>query len=118
MLPAPGQGALAIEIREGDSSMEPVAAALNDSAASIAVSAEREFLRCMGGGCNVPVAAYASVGQHSIHIDGLVCSPDGRKLVRDSLDRGIGQAVEAGRILAEKILGAGGDMILNTEPQP
>jgi hydroxymethylbilane synthase len=113
MLPAPGQGALAIEIREGDSSIEPIAAALNDPAAWIAVSAEREFLRRMGGGCNVPLAAHASVRQNSIHIDGLVCSPDGRNLVRDSVDHEIGNAVEAGKILAERILASGGRCILD-----
>jgi hydroxymethylbilane synthase len=112
MLPAPGQGALAIEIREGDSRVEQVAAALNEPSAWFAVSAEREFLKNMGGGCNVPVAAHAQVRQDSIHIEGLVCSPDGRKLLRDSLDRQLAGAGEAGRILAEKILAAGGKAIL------
>jgi len=119
MLPAPGQGALAIEIREGDSCIEPIAAALNERSAWTAVSVEREFLKRMGGGCNVPVAAHAYVRQDSIHIDGLVCSPDGRNLLRDSLDEELAKAGEAGRILAEKILAAGGDVILRrSEPRP
>jgi hydroxymethylbilane synthase len=113
MLPAPGQGALAIEIREGDSRIEPIAAALNEQSAWIAVSAEREFLRRMGGGCNVPVAAHAYVRQNSIHMDGLVCSPDGRSLHRDSLDQELATAAEAGSALADKILAAGGRAILD-----
>jgi len=113
MLPAPGQGALAMEIREGDSRVEPITAALNEPSASIAVSAEREFLRRMGGGCNVPVAVYAHIRQDSIHIDGLVCSPDGRNLLRDSLDRELAKAEEAGATLADKILAAGGRDILD-----
>jgi hydroxymethylbilane synthase len=112
MLPAPGQGALAIEIRDGDSRIEPIAAALNEPSALIAVSAEREFLRLMGGGCNIPVAAHAHVRNDSIHLEGLVCSPDGRTLLRDSLDEQLANAGEAGRILAEKILAAGGRAIL------
>jgi hydroxymethylbilane synthase len=119
MLPAPGQGALAIEIRDGDSLIEPIVAALNEQSALTAVSAEREFLKRMGGGCNVPVAAHAYVRQDAIHIEGLVCSPDGRNLLRDSLDEELARAAEAGRILAEKILGAGGDLILQrSAPRP
>ena len=113
MLPAPGQGALAIEIRDGDSRIEPIVAALNEQSASTAVSAEREFLRHMGGGCNVPVAAHAYVRQDAIHIEGLLCSPDGRNLLRDSLDQDAAKAGEAGGALADTILAAGGRAILD-----
>ncbi len=61
MLPAPGQGALAVEMRADDSRIPAVQAALEHTPSSLAVLAERSFLKQMGGGCNVPVAVYASI---------------------------------------------------------
>jgi len=84
MLPAPGQGAIAIESRNDDRRIEPIAAALNHPATSIAVAAERTFLERMGGGCNVPVAVYARLSGNCAEIDGLVAATDGSRIVRAS----------------------------------
>jgi hydroxymethylbilane synthase len=113
MLPAPGQAALAVEIREGDSSAIEIASALNHSQTEAAVSAERRFLELMGGGCNVPVAIYARIDRDLIEIDALIASPDGQRIVRDSGRQNAEKAIEAVESLAERILALGGRSILN-----
>jgi hydroxymethylbilane synthase len=113
MLPAPGQGALAIETRDGDSWVGAMVAALNHQPTATAVHAERAFLRKMGGGCNVPVAVHASIRQDMIEICGLVASPDGTKILRESVSQRIEMANEAAISLADRILAQGGREILD-----
>jgi hydroxymethylbilane synthase len=113
MLPAPGQGALAIETRKGDPRVELFASALNHEPSFTAVTAERSFLQRMGGGCNVPVAAYAQATGDSFEIEGLVASPDGAKIIRDSVQAELGCADEAAAELADSIFARGGRAILN-----
>jgi hydroxymethylbilane synthase len=113
MLPAPGQGALAVETRVDDPRMPAIAAALNHAATAIAVSAERSFLQRMGGGCNVPVAAYAQMREGRIEIEGLAASPDGRTIVRATVQAIPDAANEAAISLADRILSQGGREILN-----
>ena len=81
MLPAPGQGALAVQCRADDRMTLELLAALEDAPTRTAVTAERSFLLGLGGGCSLPVAAYACLGKH-IRLDGLVASPDGSQVVR------------------------------------
>jgi hydroxymethylbilane synthase len=84
MLPAPGQGALAVQCRADDATTLELLAALEDEATRKAVTAERAFLSGLGGGCSVPVAAYASVSNEQssvISLTGLVISEDGRKAI-------------------------------------
>lgn len=123
MLPAPGQGALAVQCRVDDESTLELLAALDDVSTRNAVSAERAFLSGLGGGCSVPVAAYASVesGQvesgHAsrsvISLTGLVISEDGRKVVKvtgqdaDPLRLGRESAQQAIAQGAKEILGMG-----------
>ena len=68
MLPCVGQGALGIEIRDGDNRAKQICAALNDAASESCALAERAFLRAMGGGCQTPVAAYAQLTGDNIHL--------------------------------------------------
>jgi hydroxymethylbilane synthase len=112
MLPAPGQGALAIEVRSDDAQAIKVTSALNHAPTADAVSAERHFLHRMGGGCNVPVAVYAQLNGDQIEIDALVASPDGRTILRDSIQQKVGLAAEAAVLLAERMLGRGARAIL------
>lgn len=112
MLPAPGQGALAVEMRADDSRIPAVQAALEHTPSSLAVLAERSFLKQMGGGCNVPVAVYASIIDKAMRIEGLVASPDGKRIIRESVEQGIEAAQEAAIFLAERILNRGGRKIL------
>lgn len=118
MLPAPGQGALAIQCRADDESTLKMLAALEDKSTRNAVTAERAFLSGLGGGCSVPVAAYATVesGYASpsvISLTGLVISEDGTKAVRvtgqgnDPLALGNELANQAIAQGAKDILGVG-----------
>ena len=112
MLPAPGQGALAIEMRAHDSRVQLIQAVLNHVPSSITVLAERSFLQRMGGGCNVPVAVYAVLKDGRIHIEGLAASADGSRIVRESIEEGVASADQAAISLAERILDRGGREIL------
>jgi len=112
MLPAPGQGALAIQMRADDPNRHAVAAAVHHLPTAIAVGAERSFLRRMGGGCNVPVAAYADIEENRIRITGLAAAPDGSRVIRESVEDFAQVADEAGAALAGKILARGGSEIL------
>ncbi len=85
MLPAAGQGALAVEARRDDSYVIKIAEAIDDVSTRRAVEAERYFAEEVGGGCNTPVAAYAKIEDGMLILDGMVASPDGSKLMRDSV---------------------------------
>ncbi|MGI5860673.1 MAG: hydroxymethylbilane synthase [Myxococcales bacterium] len=82
MVPAPGQGALAIETRGDDSKTLGRVAALEDATTRLAVGCERAFLARLGGGCQVPIAGYARVSGNQIDFMGMVGDPDGRTVVR------------------------------------
>ena len=113
MLPAPGQGALAIETRADDTFTNGVAAKLNHPATALAVAAERDFLECLGGGCNVPIAIHARMDQGILKMDAVVASPDGKLVVRDAVSGTPEKSAELVAMLAERILGAGGREILH-----
>jgi hydroxymethylbilane synthase len=81
MLPAPGQGALAIQCRAEDAELLELLKQVHDPATARAVTAERAFLSGLGGGCSAPVAAYATAQDERLDIRGLVASPDGRRII-------------------------------------
>lgn len=112
MLPAPGQGALAIQCRADDEVTLTLLSKLEDQATRKAVTAERAFLQGLGGGCAVPVAAYATNSDQSsvISLTGLVISEDGKKVVKVT-GEGI-DALELGNELAQKAINNGADKIL------
>ena len=112
MLPAPGQGALALETRSDDGRTINIASSLNHQQTSIAVRAERTFLRRLEGGCNLPIAVHASIEKNWINMDGLVISPDGRKAIRNSVRDRPESADEAAVLLADRILERGGEKLL------
>ena len=116
MLPAPGQGALAVQCRAEDTATLALLAALEDETTRTCVAAERAFLSGLGGGCAVPVAAYAEADDRlqgaGIRLTGLVISEDGMKFVKVH-DEGTGP-LELGQGLAEKAIRQGADEILNT----
>lgn len=82
VLPAPGQGALAIQCRAEDGAVREEVAALDDGAARAATEAERAFLEGLGGGCTAPVAAYGRLEGGELILSGLVASPDGTRVIR------------------------------------
>ena len=110
MLPAPGQGALAVQCRADDAAILGLLADLDDAAARAETSAERAFLEALGGGCAAPVAALAvTTTTPHVRLQGLVASVDGRDVVRV---RGEGDPVEVGARLAQEALSLGADRIL------
>jgi len=113
MLPAPGQGALAIEVRADDAFTNAIAEKLNHLPTALSVAAERDFLERLGGGCNVPIAVYARVRQDLLEMDALVASPDGKRVVRDKASGDKENSAEICAALAERVLNAGGREILN-----
>lgn len=113
-LPAPGQGALALEVRADDHRVAALLAALHDADAFAACEAERAFLRELGASCQVPVAAHARpTGDGSFRLDGLVASLDGRTVLRDGLVLRAPDAREAGARLARTLLDQGARGILD-----
>jgi hydroxymethylbilane synthase len=114
MLPAPGQGALALEVRKRDSRVTTMIAGLNEPLTANAVLAERAFLRRMGGGCNSPIAVHARPSDGKVLIEGLVASPDGARILRDSARCPLADAAEAADALADRLLSAGGAEILRS----
>lgn len=112
MLPAVGQGALAIEIRSNDASTAEIIRQLNHEATSLACKAERAFLKGLGGGCLVPIAAHARIEGDTLNLRGLVASPDGAQALRGYRDGRSSDAVSLGLELADELLSRGADRIL------
>ncbi len=113
MLPAPGQGALAVQCRADDASTLEILAALEDNFTRKAVTAERAFLQGLGGGCAVPVAAFAEVISHQssvISLTGLIISEDGKTVVKVT-GEGV-DALQLGNELAQKAIAQGAGEIL------
>ena len=110
MLPAPGQGAIALECREADTALQRAAAVLNHAITERCVIAERSFLAGLGGGCNVPLGAYAQEDAGALHLRGLVAREDG-SLVLTGERRGT-DADALGRDLAGDLLEKGAGELL------
>ncbi len=113
--PAVGQGALAIETAiETASAGFAVCHQLNHAPTHAAVTAERALLGALGGGCQVPIGAYAIVGGGRLSIQAVVVSPNGVHLVRDHAQGPVADAARIGRELGEALLAAGADSILES----
>ncbi len=112
-LPAIGQGALGIETRMDDKEVEEQIRFLNDRDSSIAVTAERAFLKKLEGGCQVPLAAYARSEGRTLYVEGLVGSTDGKRLIRHRVEGPIENGESLGVKLAEILLSKGAKEILD-----
>jgi len=113
MIPAIGQGALGLEIREDHDEVRSLISFLKHEPTETALKAERSFLKTLEGGCQVPIAAWARLEGNRLRITGLVANLDGSTMIRDELEGPPGQARELGRELAERILGKGGRAVLD-----
>lgn len=112
MLPAPGQGIIAIECREDDVETIDILRAINHRETEIQAISERAFLLRLGGDCNVPVGCYALLSRDSINLTGIISSPDGKVIIKKDANGPLDEALELGGQLAELILDDGGDKIL------
>jgi hydroxymethylbilane synthase len=110
MTPAAGQGALAIEIRSGDSATRSLLAFLEDASARATTTCERALLNKLGGGCQVPIGAFAEIEGRRIRLNALVADPDGSKVLRETREGD--DPARLGEEVGEILLRRGGDVIL------
>ena len=117
-LPAIGQGALAIEIRENDQRVASLVHGLDDRETRQATTAERAFLRRLGGSCITPIAAFGQIEGESLQLTGMVATLDGKRMVKQVCHGDASAPEEAGGTLAEHLLAAGaGEILREIDPQ-
>lgn len=113
MLPAVGQGALAIEIRKNDQAVAEMIEPLNHHETRLATLSERSLLRHLEGGCQIPIGAYARVVNGNLILDAVVGSLDGKTIIRNSISGNTSDAEALGIQLAKELIGKGADKILD-----
>jgi hydroxymethylbilane synthase len=113
MLPAVGQGAIAIEIRQEDEQAYPELCSISSEATTIAARGERAFLRCLKGGCQVPLGAYGRIQHNEFLMDGFIGSLDGKTMIRGKIHGEPERAHELGSDLARSLSESGGRAILD-----
>lgn len=114
MLPCAGQGALAIEIREGDKFIEELVRPINHPPSYICVSCERAFIRDLRAGCRLPVGALARIKGKRIFLETKALTPDGKKVIYLKKSARLKEAELLGTSLAKEAIKKGADKILNT----
>ncbi|MGO1969496.1 MAG: hydroxymethylbilane synthase [Levilactobacillus brevis] len=106
LLPAMGQGAMAIECRRADTDTLALLAKINDAHSAACVGVEREFLRAIGGTCTFPIGGYATIQDEQVRFEGLVASPDGQHVLRETkqgvLKDHLGEVVAADLLVQDK----------------
>ncbi len=112
MLPAVGQGALGIETRAADADTNALVALLDHPPTRAACTAERTLLNALGGGCQVPIAAHATVHDGCLHLAALVAAMDGSELIQDRLEDDTANAARTGVALAARLRERGADRLL------
>ena len=112
MLPAVGQGALGIETRANDPRTASLVSLLEHAPTRAACTAERTLLYALGGGCQVPIAAHASVSGDALRLEALVAALDGTQLIRDSIEDKREHAARAGEALAARLRERGAETLL------
>jgi hydroxymethylbilane synthase len=122
MVPACGQGALAIQCRADDAAVRARLQALGDPRAAAAVEAERAFNQRLGGSCRTPIGAHATVEPgpdgRGLHLIGLVGASDGRTVLRGELAGALADPAAVGTALAEQLLARGADRLLGLPQGP
>ena len=112
-VPAPGQGIIAVEIRQGDTPTAEMIRPIDDASASVALRAERTVVDRLGGGCQMPIGAFAELtGRDTLSITSIVVSTDGSRSVRATMQGPVDAPEQLGRQAADKLLADGADSIL------
>jgi len=111
-LPAPAQGALAVQIRRGETELMDIVGQINDRNTRIAAQAERTMLSEMGGGCSLPLGTYTQIENAEISIDAAILNEDGSRSIKRAITGKLSEADQTARSLTQAILEAGGDRIL------
>jgi hydroxymethylbilane synthase len=113
MLPAIGQGALSIEVRQDDETIRSLTAPMDHRETRLAVESERAFLTRLEGGCQVPIAGHARVLEDRLELTGLVAEVDGSVLLRETVSGSCDRGKQLGLELADRLLAQGGRKILD-----
>lgn len=111
-VPAAGQGALAVEVREDDIEIRELVALINDPLSAMCVKAERAFLKALGGGCQVPAGALAKASGEVMEIQGMVAGPEGTPFYWGKVSGPTADPEATGRKLARFLLDKGGSFVL------
>jgi hydroxymethylbilane synthase len=111
-VPAPRQGAMAIEIRKEDKKIERIVRKINDSSTFSAVQGEFYFLKYLQGGCSAPIGAYAQIQDEKLNLRGIVARPDGSRVVKEQIRGNKENAQSLGVKLAQRLVERGAEDIL------
>jgi hydroxymethylbilane synthase len=118
LLPAIGQGVLAIEGRLGDERIDRLVAPLNHYPTEASLTAERAFLHGLEGGCQVPIAAFAKMESGRLRMTGLVAGIEGHRMIKGGVEGPVAKSEELGKQLAEELLARGaGDILREVYPK-
>lgn len=109
---APGQGALAVQVRSDDTELIKLVSQLEDEQTRIATEAERDILASMHGGCSIPLGVYSQIDDDTITITAMISDIEGKKLIKLSKSAPINQSTDCAQKLAKELLEAGGEKIL------
>lgn len=112
MVPAVGQGVIAIETRAEDAAINKLVSVHNDEDSNVAVRCERALMKRLEGGCQVPIGGHATVHGSTLQLRAFLGSIDGSKFIRDRIEGPLAEAEELGIKLADRMLDAGGKEIL------
>jgi hydroxymethylbilane synthase len=112
-VPAPGQGIVAIEIREGDDEVRRALHGVHDECAGLSLTAERAVVAALGGGCQLPLGAIAVLADGRLEMHGVVTSVDGARVVKQHVTGGAADPAAVGRQLAEELARGGATAILD-----
>ena len=112
-IPAPGQGIVAVEIRDGDGETRHMVTPIGDAEAAASLAAERAVVTTLGGGCQLPLGAVAVHDRGSLSVHAVVAWPDGHDVIRRTVSGLTGQAAALGRQVAEELVTAGATEILS-----
>jgi len=112
-IPAPGQGIVAVEIRDGDGETRHMVTPIGDAEAAASLAAERAVVTALGGGCQLPLGAVAVHDRGSLSVHAVVAWPDGHDVIRRTVSGSTGQAAALGRQVAEELVTAGATEILS-----
>jgi hydroxymethylbilane synthase len=113
MLPAVGQGALCIEIRDNDPLVAPIVASLEDPKTRAVIMGERTFLNRLEGGCQVPIAAHGKIDKNIFSLSGLVAALDGKTLIKETLQGHENSTDRTGAELADRLISMGAKTIID-----
>lgn len=115
IVPAVGQGALALQVREDDTDTIEILLPINDTNTSTEISAERTVLEALGGGCQLPIGAYADTSDEEISLIASVCHPNGSHRIIEEYSGNFKNAIDIGKIVAGKLQEKGADKLLSLQ---